>query len=210
MSPFLQPEDSFLRLLAQAVAKEEILSEEIQRQIDQMLAVAQPQRTDSTKRGLVGLAAPQIGIGKRIIIVDVGIDETRKDFGEIKVYINPQITWKSPEEAIGREGCFSVDAHVAGLVPRSTKIKIAAFDREANPIEEELAGFTARIFQHEVDHLDGIRFPDRVGKTGVLHWIADDQFLSYRENWKDWPVRCSWDTWLNMQEGKPYTSPDGE
>lgn len=59
---------------------------------------------------------------------------------------------------------------------RSESIRIEALDRQGNPISQEFSGFTARIFQHEIDHLEGIRFPDRVGTDGILQWVEESQF----------------------------------
>ncbi len=78
-------------------------------------------------------------------------------------------------------------------IPRSEKIQLIAFDREGNPINKIFSGFTARIFQHEVDHLDGIRFPDRVGENGVLHWVPDNQYSLYLEQWENWPLKIGVD-----------------
>ena len=207
VSIFTPPGDALLTRRAQEVPPEDILSDETRAIIDQMIEVAGGERADIGKRVMVGLAAPQIGISKRIILVDVGIDSSRKNFGELKIYINPEITWYSEEKEEGREGCFSVDSHVCGVVPRSSAIKISAFDRQGNPVEAEFSGFTARIFQHEIDHLNGIRFPDRVGPAGKLHWVEANEYPDYREHWAIWGNTCPWDLWEAMKTGKPYASP---
>lgn len=207
ISMFIKPGDPLLQKVVAEVQKQQIATQEIQEIIDQMFVVAGGERGSTEKRGLVGLAAPQIGVAKRIILVDVGVDDTRKEWGELRVYINPEIIWKSSEEIIGREGCFSVDRHVVGLVPRASSIKIVALDRFGNLIEEEFSGFTARIFQHEIDHLNGVRFPDRIDNEGALHLIKPDQYLDYRKHWENWPVTCPRQVWLNMKEDKPYDLP---
>jgi peptide deformylase len=204
MSHYLKPSNPLLNKRSNEIPVDKILSGETQEIIEQMLTLAQGERTDPSKRSLIGLAAPQIGISKRIILVDIGVDEDRKKFGELKAFINPQIIWSSSELISGREGCFSVDAHVCGIVSRPHSIEIKAFDRQGNAIHEKIEGFTARIFQHEIDHLDGIRFPDRIGEKGALHWIETDQFLEYRKNWQNWPVKCPWKIWIAMRAGKPY------
>ena len=140
-----------------------------------MFDIARGERTDPEAKVMVGLAAPQIGISKRIILVDIGVDSDRKNLGELTAFINPEILWHSEELVDGREGCFSVDDRVVGVVPRSKSIKIRAYDREGNLVSLELADFTARIFQHETDHLNGIRFPDRVGEGGKLQWVYDER-----------------------------------
>ena len=202
---FLPPHDHRLNETSIEIPISEIRSKETQDLIDWMFKLSHGERGEPSKRGLVGLAAPQIGVFKRVIIVDIGVDTKRTEWGELKVYINPRFLEKSPELVIDREGCFSVDSHVCGLVPRSQWIKIAAFDRDGNEIVEEYADYTARIFQHEIDHLDGKRFPDRVGQNGMLHWVEPDQYPEYRIQWENWPKIFPWEGWINMKEGKPYS-----
>ncbi len=196
---FLPPHDHRLNESSMEVPVSEIQSKEIQDLVDWMLKISSGERNDPEQGGLVGLAAPQVGIFKRIIIVDVGVDTKRKEWGELKVYINPRITQQSSELVTDREGCFSVDSHVCGLVPRAKWVKIAAFDREGNPIQEEHFDYTARIFQHEIDHLDGKRFPDRVGQNGTLHWVELDEYPEYRLKWENWPVLFLWEDWIAMK-----------
>lgn len=208
MSVFTPPADPILMMKAAEVPLEEIVSDEIQGIIERMLIIAGGERTDPSKRSMVGLAAPQIGIPKQIIIVDTGVDANRSAFGELEVFINPKITWYSEELIEGREGCFSVDERVLGIVHRAATIKCTAYDRQGNFISKEFTEFTARIFQHETDHLNGIRFPDRVGEEGVLQWVEEDQYPEYRKNWKEWPVRITYDTWRAMKSGLPYPKPN--
>ena len=201
MSHFLPPHDPRLNSVSKEIPLAEIPSQDL---IDLMFKLSAGERGDPKKRGLVGLAAPQIGEFKRIIMVDIGVDTTRREWGELRVYVNPQIVDRSEELVTDREGCFSVDKHVCGLVPRSKWIKITAYDRAGNLITEEHHDYTARIFQHEIDHLDGNRFPDRVGQHGKLHWVEEDQYPEYRIQWQTWPNTFPWDSWLAMKSGQPY------
>jgi len=201
---FIEPSSPLLKSKAEEVAIDAILSEPIQELIELMYAVACGERTDTEKRVMVGLAAPQIGVMKRLILVDVGVDRDRKNPGELKVFINPDILWASPEQEEGREGCYSVDERLWAIVPRATAIDIKAWDRHANLIQCRLTGFTARIFQHERDHLDGIRFPDRIGEKGKFQWVEKEHFAEYRKNWQSWPVYCPWKVWEAMRDGRPY------
>jgi len=100
----------------------------------------------------VGLAAPQIGISKRVIVVDVG-DEN----GLIEM-VNPEIVEQEGEQT-GTEGCLSIP-NLNGDVRRAQRIKVKGFDRDGNPIEVEATDYLARAFQHEVDHLNGVLFTD--------------------------------------------------
>lgn len=98
----------------------------------------------------IGLAAPQIGILKRVIVIDVGE-------GLIEL-VNPEIVTKEGEQ-IGPEGCLSVP-NILGEVRRANFCKIRAQDRNGNPVEYEGEQLLARAFQHEVDHLNGVLFID--------------------------------------------------
>ena len=108
----------------------------------------------------VGIAAPQVGRAQRIIIVDVS--NTRKPVPNhgYMVLINPEIThWDGYE--MGREGCLSVPDYTGNVI-RATHIKIKAQDPYGEPLEYEMEGYEARALQHEMDHLDGMLFVDRV------------------------------------------------
>ncbi|NLP43021.1 MAG: peptide deformylase [Peptococcaceae bacterium] len=102
----------------------------------------------------VGLAAPQIGISKRIVVIDIGE-------GLIEL-INPIIVEKSGEE-IESEGCLSVP-NVVGEVKRAKSVVIQALNRDGETVEYEAEGLLARAFQHEIDHLEGILFVDLATK----------------------------------------------
>lgn len=141
---------------------------------------------------MVGLAAPQIGISKRIILVDVKADGKGK-VGDLRVYINPEIIWKSKREGEWYEGCFSIK-NICGIVSRPTSIKIQAFvlqpgRLQAKFIQEKHKGYVARIFQHEIDHLNGVLFIDHIKEPDKLHRVEDHEFPLYRNKqaWRNWP-----------------------
>lgn len=102
----------------------------------------------------VGLAAPQIGISKRIVVIDV-----QDEHGLLKL-VNPQII-KSGGKETAVEGCLSFPG-VAGEVERAETVTVKAQDEKGNPLEICASGLLARAFQHEIDHLDGILFVDYV------------------------------------------------
>ena len=103
----------------------------------------------------VGLAAPQVGVSKRVLIACPTVKR-----GEEYVIVNPEILESSGREA-GAEGCLSLPG-VQGEVARAKKIKLRYQDRKGEVITAELKDFFARIIQHEMDHLDGILLIDRV------------------------------------------------
>ena len=111
----------------------------------------------------VGLAAPQVGILKRIVVIDVGE-------GPI-VLINPEILETSGEQT-GDEGCLSVPG-MAGQVTRPNYVKVKAQDEDMNEVEYEGEGLLARAFCHELDHLDGHMYTELV--EGELHHVSYDE-----------------------------------
>jgi peptide deformylase len=110
-----------------------------------------------------GLAAPQIGVGLRVVIF--GFEENPRypeaDPVPFTILINPQLTPLSEEEDEGWEGCLSVPG-MRGLVPRYRELRYTGFDADGNPIDRTVKDFHARVVQHEVDHLDGILYPLRI------------------------------------------------
>jgi peptide deformylase len=108
----------------------------------------------------VGIAAPQVGKFIRVVIVDCST--TRKpvpNHGHM-ILVNPEIAeWDEFE--MGREGCLSVPDYTGNVI-RAKKIKLKALDRHGNPLEFNMVDYEARAAQHEIDHLDGMLFIDRV------------------------------------------------
>jgi len=165
-----------------------------------MLDLAQGEQGNPARRTMVGLAAPQLGISKRIIVIGIDADGMGKN-PDFKVYVNPQVTRRSSEINIDREGCYST-GRVCGIVERANSVTITAFDRFGNSVTETHDGFVARIFQHEIDHLDGLRFPDRITKTDDLLWVELKDFGDFRDRWQDWPHKCSREKWEAIKRGQ--------
>ena len=125
----------------------------------------------------IGLAAPQIGIGKRVILVTL----TGNQEGEVLPLINPEITFFSKQKSVEYEGCLSIPNKV-GLIERSEKIRVSAQNRKGEKIKLKAAGLLAREIQHEVDHLDGILFVDRTSKDRVFDFeIVDGKWVIKKE-----------------------------
>jgi len=111
----------------------------------------------------VGLAAPQVGLAIRVLIIDLAVfKEENPELGSFKVtMINPTILERSEEEVSGEEGCLSIPG-IHENVMRSVKIKIQYYDTDFKEYIEEFESYKARVVQHEYDHLEGNLFTDKV------------------------------------------------
>ena len=121
---------------------------------DELAQLAADMHETMESRG-VGLAATQVGRLIRMFVYNSGEE------GEKGTLVNPEITWMSDETEEAEEGCLSIPGTYYP-VTRALKVKVRAQDITGKPIEVEGEGFLARIFQHEIDHLDGILFIDRL------------------------------------------------
>jgi peptide deformylase len=112
----------------------------------------------------VGLAAPQIGISERLIVVEYYENEQAEEAEEeakkkVWVMLNPEIVKASEEKVMGVEGCLSVP-NLVGEVERHEAVQIKGLNRRGQPMRVKAQGWLARIFQHEIDHINGIVFTD--------------------------------------------------
>lgn len=118
----------------------------------------------------VGLAAPQVSISERLIVVEYGEEEEDESEGQqegpkkLFVMINPEIVRTSPETLMGVEGCLSIP-NLVGEVERHAVIQVKGLNRHGKPAKVKVQGWLARIFQHEIDHLNGMLFPDRATRV---------------------------------------------
>jgi len=111
----------------------------------------------------VGLAAPQVGISERVIVVEYAEEDEKEEANarpRLYVVVNPEIVKVSQETEFGVEGCLSIPGLV-GEVERFSAIQIKGLNRFGQPLKLKAEGWLARIFQHEIDHLNGVLFPDR-------------------------------------------------
>ena len=121
----------------------------------------------------VGLAAPQVAVSQRLVVVEYADDEDDElseneaapaAVKKLYVLVNPEIVEKSEEMVLGIEGCLSVP-DLVGEVDRHERITVKALNRHGQPIKIKAEGWLARIFQHEIDHLEGIIYTDRTDKV---------------------------------------------
>lgn len=130
-------------------------------------------RSAMKKNKGVGLAAPQIGEKISLIVVECEKDaEASRPHIPFTVIINPKIISTSKETEIDVEGCLSLP-NIWGDVERSKKIEVEYFDENGKKIKRKCSGFLARVFQHEIDHLNGIVFTQRIKDVSTLHTIDE-------------------------------------
>ena len=123
----------------------------------------------------VGLAAPQVGISNRLIVVEyyqnAEAEELEDDtLKKVWVMLNPEIVKASEEKVMGVEGCLSVP-NLVGEVERHAAIQVKGLNRRGQPMRVKAQGWLARIFQHEVDHLNGVVFTDRATRV----WLPETE-----------------------------------
>lgn len=112
----------------------------------------------------VGLAAVQVGVPLRVVVIEVPPDLDDPDAGTSLVLINPELARASDEKEDGVEGCLSVPGWV-GYVPRHVAVTVKGLDRQGRKVRVRARGYLARILQHEIDHTDGVLFIDRASEV---------------------------------------------
>jgi peptide deformylase len=147
--------DRVLRQPAKRIAK---VDDEIRLLAKQML------QTMYSEDG-IGLAAPQVGVNKQLLVVDVELDKPTKP---PYIMINPVITWTSQEQCVIQEGCLSIPG-VFMDVTRSTEIEVSYKDENGRLQKLRANDLLARVIQHEMDHLNGVMFVDRVDNSLALN-----------------------------------------
>ncbi len=150
--------------------------DDLQKLIDEMIVTMR-------EANGVGLAAPQVDYSYRMALIETlpetdeagePIEGTR----ELFVIVNPEIVWKSRDLVDGIEGCLSIPGYV-GEVERPESIRVRAQDRYGKKMKLRLHGWTARIFQHEIDHLDGVLYIDKL--TAKENFWTEEEFQAMQE-----------------------------
>ncbi len=158
-----------LRLVAEPIPPEDISSPLVQQLIDDMI------ETMDEYDG-AGLAAPQVHVSAQLVVFEVENNPRYPDAESVAltVLINPQITPISDEIEEDWEGCLSLP-DLRGRVPRHTKVRVEAFDRDGNKLNYVAKGFEARVAQHECDHLWGKVYVDRMTSMESLTFMREFQ-----------------------------------
>jgi peptide deformylase len=169
--PILTAPDPRLKIKSRPVAR---VDAEIRRLMDDML------ETMYVAPG-IGLAAPQVGAAKRVIVIDLAKEgETPQPYR----MANPELLWVSDEDTTAEEGCLSVPEHYAEVVrPRAIRVRYLDYDNEIRELEAE--GLLATCIQHEIDHLDGVLFIDHLTalrRNIILRKLRKQKKTDIRDN----------------------------
>jgi peptide deformylase len=122
----------------------------------------------------VGLAATQVNVPERVIVVELPVDEEEGSPAELYAFVNPEIVKASRNKEDGQEGCLSIPGYL-GEVERHTEIVVRGQDAYGKPQRVKAYDNLARIFQHEIDHLDGVLFIDRVADPSKIHKVTEEE-----------------------------------
>lgn len=165
------------RVLEQTAAKVAAVDQTVRQTLNAMLA------TMYAADG-VGLAAPQVNVLQRLVVMDLGVPT--KDGGRDhsqkrpKLMVNPEIVWRSDDVISWQEGCLSLPGLYAD-VERAAKVRVQYLDPDGKPHEEEAEGLYSVCVQHEIDHLDGILFTQRLSK--LKRQMAEKKYAKKRSDW---------------------------
>lgn len=162
--PILLADEPILRQKAKRVKR---LDGAIQALVDDMV------ETMHEVKG-VGLAAPQIGVPLRLIVVELREDHEDSSSGKLFVLFNPEIAKSSDEEEEGEEGCLCLPGY-AGSVRRATSVTVKGQDRQGRERRIKAQGVLARVFQHEIDHVNGILYVDRLESLDSLRRLPTEE-----------------------------------
>ncbi len=156
-----------LRRVADPIPPEKIKTPEVQRLIDDMFDTM-------LEYSGVGLAAPQVHQSVRLLVTEEIPDSESEDrvLSERSAVINPEITFLTDQQIAFFEGCLSIP-DFRGRVPRIKRIRLKGFDRSGKPIDREVEGFPAVVYQHELDHLNGVVFLDRMLDLKTLSYLSE-------------------------------------
>jgi peptide deformylase len=135
-------------------------SRKVQAVTPSLLALAEEMLETMRNADGVGLAAPQVGVGQRLFVAELPEDEETDQPRLTFILFNPEIV-KGRGEQVGFEGCLSIPGYV-GEVARYEQVVIKSLDEKGKAVRHKVEGYLARVFQHEIDHLDGVLYTDRL------------------------------------------------
>lgn len=156
-------------------------SKKVQRVTPRLTAFADRMLETMRQANGVGLAAPQVGVLQRLFVVELPADEENDRPAKTYVLFNPEIV-KGSGEQVGLEGCLSIPGY-AGEVARAEKVTVKCLDERGRSVRYKAEGYLARVFQHEIDHLDGILYTDRLTDLTTLRpvEVGDEEAAELQE-----------------------------
>ncbi|HNS50765.1 MAG TPA: peptide deformylase [Anaerolineae bacterium] len=135
-----------------------------------LVALAEEMLETMRQANGVGLAAPQVGVRQRLFVAELPADEEEGLAAETYIVFNPELVKRSGEQ-VGIEGCLSIPGYV-GEVARADQVTVKGTDEAGRPVRHKAEGYLARVFQHEMDHLDGILYTDRLTDPSTYRPVA--------------------------------------
>jgi peptide deformylase len=190
----LDEHDPRLRQICATITKDQLRTREQQQEIEALLDFVYGvvnKDTASTKRDrsrptTVGLSASQVGIMKQISVVDLSVG--RKGYTDVHVLVNPKIVAHSKAVTEKAEGCVNFSS-TWGIPRRWRSVEVSAWDRSGNELLLKLTGWPAILLQHEIDHLNGYLFIDRLPDPTKAHLVKPEDYEAYRKaKAVDWKV----------------------
>lgn len=142
-------------------------TKKVQKVTPKLVALAEHMLETIRRANGVGLAAPQVGVSQRFFVAELPEDEETGEPRETYILFNPEIV-KSAGEQIGYEGCLSIPGYL-GEVARSEIVVVKGWNERGQDVRYKVEGYLARVFQHEIDHLDGILYTDRLTDPSTYH-----------------------------------------
>lgn len=152
-------------------------SRAVQKVTPKLAAFAEQMLETMRKADGVGLAAPQVGVLQRFFVAELPEDEENNHPRETYILFNPEIV-KGKGEQVGYEGCLSIPGYI-GEVARQEEITVKGLNERGKPVRLKVEGYLARVFQHEIDHLDGILFTDKLTDPDTLQPVTVGQEEAY-------------------------------
>jgi peptide deformylase len=139
----------------------------VQKVTSRLVALAEQMLETMRNANGVGLAAPQVGMLQRLFVVELPEDEESDQPRQIYILFNPEIV-KGKGEQVGYEGCLSIPGYL-GEVARYEQITVKGLDEKGQPVRLKVEDYLARVFQHEIDHLDGVLYADKLTDPATFH-----------------------------------------
>ena len=184
----LDPTDEKLRTVCRDVSPKELRLAKTQQTIDMLLDFVYARNNkgkhhNKNKPTIIGLSANQVGVMNRICIVGLAVRKNK--YSDVHVMINPHILWKSKTKILRKEGCVNLP-NVWGYVERGQRVDVSYLDRWGDSYTMRAVGWAATLIQHEVDHLDGNLFVDRLADPTKALLVKDSDLVAYKKDPKNW------------------------